>query len=139
MLIGLQSFLARGRFWILALSAAALVAAASLSAAAAAGPPPPFKILRAATNANGTDFVGGVGFSVVHTGPGKYHVSFPVGTWNNGGAACFYVPLVQPVFTSAEATIVGWTTFGDGSGWVDIKVTSGVDAPLMMTFTSANC
>lgn len=57
----------------------------------------PFKTLRAATNANGTFFVGGGGFTITHPLIGNYHVAFPPGTWNNGGTACFYVPQVQSI------------------------------------------
>jgi hypothetical protein len=99
----------------------------------------PFKTLRAATNPNGTLFVGGGGLTVTHVSTGHYHVAFPLGTWNNGSSSCFFVPQVQAVFTTAVAEITGWTTFGDGSGVVDIAVSSGADAPLMMVFTSANC
>jgi hypothetical protein len=99
----------------------------------------PFKSLRAATNANGTFFVGGGGFTITHPSTGNYHVAFPPGTWNNGGTACFYVPQVQSIFTTSPAVIAGWTTFSDGSGVVDIVIVSGADAPLMLVFTSANC
>jgi hypothetical protein len=126
------------RLPLLALSLAAFVAIANVSAAGAAGPAP-FKILRAATNANGTDFVGGSGFTVTRTSQSNYHVSFPVGTWNSSGVPCYFVPQVQSVFTTAPAEITAWWTVGDGSGWVNIHETSGQDAPLMMTFTSANC
>lgn len=99
----------------------------------------PFKTLKAATNADGSFFVGGAGFTITHTSTGHYHVAFPTGTWNSGSSACFYVPQVQTIFTTAQAEITGWTTVSDGSGVVDVAVTSGADAPLMMVFTSANC
>ena len=99
----------------------------------------PFKTLRVASNPDGTLFVGGAGLTVTHTSTGHYHVAFPLGTWNNGGTACFFVPMVQTVFTILSAEITGWATFSDGSGVVDIAIASGADAPLMMVFTSANC
>jgi hypothetical protein len=123
---------------ILGVFVACLFIASSFSYANAAGSIP-FKTLRAATNSDGTFFVGGGGFTVSRGPMGHYHVAFPAGTWNNGATACFYVPVVQAIFTTATAEIAGWTTFGDGSGVVDIVVSSGADAPLMMVFTSANC
>jgi hypothetical protein len=110
-----------------------------LGQTALASPTSPFKTLRAATNADGTFFVGGTGFTVSHPSTGHYHIAFPTGTWNSGSSACFYVPQVQAIFTSAIAEIAGWTTFGDGSGVVDVAVSSGADAPLMLVFTSAGC
>jgi hypothetical protein len=56
----------------------------------------PFKILRAATNANGADFVGGAGFTALHPSTGHYHVNFHVGAWNNAGRR----PMMN--FTSAN-------------------------------------
>lgn len=95
----------------------------------------PFKIIPCATNADGTTFVGCVGPTVTHLSPARYHVAFPAGTWSG----CFFVPLVQSVFTASPAQITAWATFGNGSGFVDIAIASGADAPLMMLFTSANC
>ena len=132
------SLLALKRMSLTVLSVVAMLAVVNVTAAGAANPLP-VKILRAATNANGTFFVGGSGFSVAHTSTGNYHVSFPAGTWKSGAAACYFVPQAQAVFTPAVAEITGWWTVSDGSGWVDIHVTSGKDAPLMLTFTSANC
>jgi hypothetical protein len=129
---------AHNRLSLVALSMAAFFAIANVSAVGAANPTP-FKVLRAATNANGTFFVGGSGFTVSHPSTSNYHVSFPKGTWNSLGVACYFVPEVQSVFTPAVAEIAGWWTVSDGSGSVDVHVTSGKDAPLMMTFTSANC
>ena len=117
---------------------AAFFALANVGAVGAATPAP-LKILRAATNPNGTFFVGGSGFTVSHTSTSNYRVTFPKGTWVSSSVPCYYVPEVQSVFTAAPAEITGWWTVSDGSGWVTVHVTSGLDAPLMMTFTSANC
>jgi hypothetical protein len=89
---------ARNRLSLVALSMAAFFAIANVSAVGAANPTP-FKVLRAATNANGTFFVGGSGFTVSHPSTSNYHVSFPKGTWNSLGVACYFVPEVQSVFT----------------------------------------
>ncbi len=132
------NLLALKRFSLTALSVAAMLAVVNVTAVGAANPLP-VKILRAATNANGTFFVGGSGFTVTHTSTGNYHVAFPAGTWKSGTQPCYFVPLVESVFTPSPAEITAWWTVSDGSGWVDIHVTSGKDAPLMMTFTSANC
>jgi hypothetical protein len=129
---------------IVSLLAIGLFTMASVSNALAGDP---FKTLRLATNANGTIFVGlgiapgsnsiitsSAGVTVTHT-PGHYHVEFATGTWSG----CFFVPLVQSVFTMSPAEITAWATFGNGSGFVDIAITSGADVPLMMVFTSAAC
>lgn len=123
---------------VLGLVVAGLCTMTSITNVLAAGSIP-FKTLRAATNADGTIFVGGGGFTVTHPRTGFYHVTFLPGTWNNGGVACFYVPRVQSIFTASPAEIAGWATLSDGSGGVDIVVVSGADAPLMLVFTSANC
>jgi hypothetical protein len=132
------NMLARNRLSLVAVSMAAFFAVANVGAVGAANPTP-FKVLRAATNLNGSFFVGGSGFTVTHPSTSNYHVSFPKGTWNSLGVPCYFVPEVQSVFTPSPAEITGWWTVSDGSGWVDVHVTSGQDARLMMTFTSANC
>jgi hypothetical protein len=129
---------------IAGLLAAGLFTMVSVSEASA----DPFKIVRVATNPNGSIFVGlGIapggnsnifssqGVTVSHGSPGHYHVNFATGTWSG----CFFVPLVQSVFTTSPAEITAWATFGDGHGFVDIAIASGADAPLMMVFTSAAC
>jgi hypothetical protein len=129
---------------IIGLLATGLFTMASASSASA----DPFKIVRVATNANGSIFVGlGIapggnsnifsnqGVTVSHSSPGHYRVDFAPGTWSG----CFFVPLVQSVFTTSPAEITAWATFGDGHGFVDIAIASGADAPLMMVFTSAAC
>lgn len=106
---------------------------------AAASPNIPFKTLRVVVEPNGTLFVGGAELTVTHTGTGGYHIAFPIGTWNNGGSACFFLPQVHTIFTTSPAEVTGYATFGDGSGAMDVAVLSGADAWLVMTFTSANC
>lgn len=115
--------------------ATALVAATFGSAAAAV----PFKVIRAVSNANGTLFVGGAGLTVTHTSTGHYRFAFPTGTWNNGGSSCFFIPQVQPLFSSATSTIVGYSTFADGSGNIDVAMSNNLDTSLIVVFTSANC
>jgi hypothetical protein len=117
---------------------AGLFTATSFGSALGAGSIP-FKTLRGSLNANGTVFVGGAGFTVAVGGQGRYKIAFPVGTWNNGNTACFFVPQVQALFTTAVPEIIDWTTSSDGSGLVDINMSSGVDTPLNVVFTSANC
>jgi hypothetical protein len=106
---------------------------------AMASPNIPFKTLRVVVQPNGTLLVGGAELAVTHTSTGNYNITFPIGTWNNRGSACFFVPQVQPIFTSSPAEITSYATFGDGSGTMDVAVLSGADAWLVMTFTSANC
>ena len=107
------SLLALKRMSLTVLSVVAMLAVVNVTAAGAANPLP-VKILRAATNANGTFFVGGSGFSVAHTSTGNYHVSFPAGTWKSGAAACYFVPQAQAVFTPVIAEITGSV---DGQRW----------------------
>jgi hypothetical protein len=106
---------------------------------AMASPNIPFKTLRVVVEPNGTLFVGGAELTVAHTGTGSYHIAFPLGTWNNGGSACFFLPQVHTIFTPSASEVVGYATFGDGSGAMDVIIQSGTDAWLVMTFTSANC
>lgn len=106
-----------------------------------ASPTAPFKILRVVVEPNGTLFVGGnrvspgQGFTVTHLSAGQYQVDFPAGTWSS----CFFVPQVQTIFTSATAQITGYATFGDGHGGINVAVSTGADAWLVMVFTSAEC
>jgi hypothetical protein len=129
---------------VVGLLAAGLFTMAGVSEASA----DPFKIVRIATNPNGSIFVGvGIapggnstifsnqGVTVSHPITGHYRVDFAPGTWSG----CFFVPIVQSVFTTSPAEITAWATFGDGHGFVDIAIASGADAPLMMVFTSAAC
>lgn len=106
---------------------------------AMAAPNVPFKTLRVVVDPTGKVFVGGAELTVTHVATGHYRIAFPVGTWNNGGSACFYLPQVQTIFTSSAAQVVGYATAGDGSGAMDVVVQSGADAWLVMTFSSANC
>jgi hypothetical protein len=76
---------------IISAAMAGLFTATSFGSAFGAGSIP-FKTLRGSLNANGTVFVGGAGFTVASGGGGRYKISFPVGTWNNGSTACFFVP-----------------------------------------------
>jgi hypothetical protein len=99
----------------------------------------PFKTLRVVTEPNGTIFVGGSSLTITHTSTGHYHIAFPVGTWNNSGSACFFLPQVQSMFTTSPAEITGYGTTGDGAGAIDVAILSGADAWLVMVFTSANC
>jgi hypothetical protein len=123
---------------IISAAMAGLFTATSFGSAFGAGNIP-FKILRGSINANGTVFAGGAGFTVNPGGGGRYKVVFPVGTWNNGNTACFFVSQVQAMFTTAVAQITELTTSADGSGIVNINISSGVDTPLNVVFTSANC
>ncbi len=129
---------------ITGLLAAGLFTTVSVSEASA----DPFKIVRVATNSNGSIFVGlGIapggnstifsngGVTVSHPSTGHYRVDFAPGTWSG----CFFVPIIQSVFTTSPAEITAWATFGDGHGFVDIAIASGADVPLMMEFTSAAC
>ena len=110
----------------------------------------PFKTLRVVITVDGTAFVGGnrvlpfQGINVTHGPTGVYHVTFQPGTWNDPSTsmACFFVPQVQTLFTSATARVTVYNTFDDGRGGVDVVVSSGtsnVDASVVMVFTSAEC
>jgi hypothetical protein len=86
--------------------------------------------------ANGAKWVASPGFSVAHTGPGTYHISFPVGTW--GQPSCWFVPVFQPVFSSGSIDVTGLAEYADGSGQMDIKISTG-DSWFSMIATSASC
>jgi hypothetical protein len=96
----------------------------------------PATTLRAVVKSNGAIWVGSPGFTVAHTGSGTYHISFPAGTW--GSPSCWFVPTFQPVFSSGTISVTGLAEYGDGSGQMDIKVSSG-DSWFAMTATSASC
>jgi hypothetical protein len=116
-----------------------LVSATAMNASAS--PTAPFKTLRVVVEPDGTLFVGGnrvspgQGFTVTHLSTGHYRATFPPGTWSS----CFFLPQVQTIFTTATAQVTGYTTSGDGSGGIDVAVSTGADAWLVMVFTSAEC
>jgi hypothetical protein len=127
---------------IVRLALASVIAVASFGGVATADSIP-FKTLRVVINPNGSLFLAGAGLTVTHPSAGHYHVAFATGTWktvvNNLTTPCFFLPQVQPLFTTSAVQITGYSTLGDGSGSIDVTVMSGVDVSLAMVFTSGNC
>ena len=127
---------------IVSLTLASLFAVASFGGTAAADSIP-FKTLRAVINPSGSIYLAGAGLTVTHPSTGHYHVAFAAGTWktfvNGLTTPCYFVPQVQPLFTTSAVQITGYSTLPDGSGSIDIAVASGADATLAVIFTSANC
>jgi hypothetical protein len=123
------------------MSLSVVVASLLSVASVAAAPNVPYKTLRAVVIFNGAVFVGGAEMSVSHVATGHYQITFPVGTWNNAGQSCFYVPSVTVGATGpngvAIAPQVSFSLPLDGSGQVDVVFAQ--DVGFSALFVSANC